>query len=620
MKQNELLSRFAAEAHGFMYTFHKRADGRGYMSYASPGIRDIFGLEPEDVMQDIASLYARVHPDDLLAGFIHADEISAQSLAPLTDEFRVNHPQKGELWVEVRATPEQGADGSVIWHGLITDIIERKRAEKQLFQYEYEFRSLAESSPDFIMRYDYQGRMRYINSILAGKIAIPAAEIIGKLPREVWTDGRFAEIDQAIARAIETETTASTVLIEPTAEGELNYVQILVVPERDVDGKVIGTIAFGRDISELKRMQEKVAQSEREFRTLAENSPDTIVRYDRECRFVYVNPLFEKAMGFRLDELRGKMPTQVPGLPEAEFFQQRIQEVIETGRMDEFEHAVPMHDGVAMWKLVSIFPELDTEGRLAYVQVLSRDISVLKEAERQLEASRARLRQLLAHQEDTHEQERKKISWDMHEELLQILVALQMYVAMLQSSSDDLPERFAKTLPAISSGANQSIRLVREMVTSLRPTVLNLGILAALEWLVDEFDEQYPDMVCKLEADKEAAQMDEKSSLLVFRIAQESLIFTAKYKTSGKVSITLECDENGYLLVVCDKSKGNNVDLSDTNFFGLYGLQERVLVMGGEMVVFSASDYGLIIEARLPTIPFVARLSNLQPQVVQEDG
>ena len=360
---------------------------------------------------------------------------------------------------------------------------------------------------------------------------------------------------------------------------------------------LVGVIS---DITERKRAEKLLSRYEQEFRTLAENSPDTIVRYDRDCRFVYANPLFEKLRGVAMGELCGKTPMQIPGLPYAELYQQRVQAAIETGAADEFELAIVNSDGTTDWRMSSIVPEFDAQGHVAYVQVVSRNINSLKEVELQLKESRARLRQLFEYQEDAHEHERKKISWDMHEELLQILSAVHMYAKMLQSSSGELPERFVQTLPSILSGMNQSILLVREMVTSLRPTVLNLGILAALEWLEDEFACQHPGQVCKLEADEEVAQMDEKSSLVVFRIVQEALAFTAKYKMSGKVNVSLACDESGYLLVVRDKSKGNNVDLSDSNFLGLYGLQERVLAMGGEMLVFSAPDHGLIVEARLP--------------------
>jgi len=115
---------------------------------------------------------------------------------------------------------------------------------------------------------------------------------------------------------------------------------------------------------------------------------------------------------------------------------------------------------------------------------------------------------------------------------------------------------------------------------------------------VDVFTRQ-PGRGCKLKVSKETEEMNDKYSLLVFRIVQEALAFIAKCKSSARMDISLECDESGYLLIISDKSKGNNIDLSDDHFFGLHGVQEHVMAMGGEMVVFSAPEHGLIVEARL---------------------
>jgi signal transduction histidine kinase len=309
-----------------------------------------------------------------------------------------------------------------------------------------------------------------------------------------------------------------------------------------------------------------------------------------------VNPEYEKSTGLLLGQLFGMRPTQIPGLPAAEFFQQRVQQVIETGRADEFEYSVSDQEGAADWRLVSIFPELDTEGRVIYIQVLSRNIAALKETQQYLEESRAQLRQLLAHQENSHEDVRKKISWDMHEELLQILSVLRMYASMLKSRVSDSSAQ--QTILALISGVDSSIVLVRKMVSTLRPTVLNQDVAVALEWLTNLFIEQHTAMDCQLTVGAETLQMEEKSVLVVFRIVQEALTFIANHIPAARVGVKLVCVSDDYLLLVSEETPGCCIDFPGADSLGLFGLQERVLAMGGTMRL--SGSPGLIIEVQLP--------------------
>lgn len=145
------------------------------------------------------------------------------------------------------------------------------------------------------------------------------------------------------------------------------------------------------DITERKRMEQALSAREREFHTLAQNLPDVVVRYDHDARFVYANQKFETMLGIRSEDVRGKTPTQVPGLPEAEFFEREVRKVAETGMAVELEHEVVTADGRAFWGLVHITPELDDAGKVKYVQVVTRDITERWRIENALRSSQEML-------------------------------------------------------------------------------------------------------------------------------------------------------------------------------------------------------------------------------------
>ncbi|MGA3317926.1 MAG: PAS domain S-box protein [Candidatus Korobacteraceae bacterium] len=129
----EELSRIIATVPGIVYSFLMRPDGSSAIPFASSALRDIFDVAPDAASQDAAPVLAAIHPDDL--GHVNATIAdSFRSLTPWHEEFRVNHPKRGLVWVKGDASPERQQDGSVLWHGFLIDNTERKHLESQLLQ------------------------------------------------------------------------------------------------------------------------------------------------------------------------------------------------------------------------------------------------------------------------------------------------------------------------------------------------------------------------------------------------------------------------------------------------------------------------------------------------------
>ncbi|NBC49645.1 MAG: EAL domain-containing protein [Gammaproteobacteria bacterium] len=125
------IEKIAAHIPGVIYQFQLWPDGRSAFPFASKGVQDIFGIDPEQVAEDATPAFERLHADD--SERVRASiEHSAKALTLWHDTYRVNLPDGKRIWVEGQASPQQQPDGSVLWHGYIRDVTELKRHEAEL--------------------------------------------------------------------------------------------------------------------------------------------------------------------------------------------------------------------------------------------------------------------------------------------------------------------------------------------------------------------------------------------------------------------------------------------------------------------------------------------------------
>ncbi len=126
-----LLKKLSERIPGVIYQFQYFPDGRSCLPYASESIRTVFEVDPEEVREDAASVFERIHNEDY-QGVIESILESFNTLQPWEYTFRVVLPKGGERWLSGRAVPEMLGDGSVLWHGFINDITAQKRIEDEI--------------------------------------------------------------------------------------------------------------------------------------------------------------------------------------------------------------------------------------------------------------------------------------------------------------------------------------------------------------------------------------------------------------------------------------------------------------------------------------------------------
>lgn len=232
-------------------------------------------------------------------------------------------------------------------------------------------------------------------------------------------------------------------------------------------------------------------------------------------------------------------------------------------------------------------------------QQVAKRTAELRESERQLEGSYAQLRELAAHRESVREDERKHIARELHDELGQVLTALRMQISLLRVRFSENNPQLATHIKNMTELVDRTIHVVRDVVATLRPAVLDMGIESSLEWLAEEFVKQ-TGIPCGLHVAVDEIAHDEHRAVAVFRIVQESLTNVARHAEASRVEISLRQQKGHYLLEVCDSGNGFDPAVRRKKSFGLVGVRERVHTLGGEITLSSAPGQGTTVEVRIP--------------------
>jgi len=162
LNRQRLLDKLSLNVPGVIYQYRLAPDGSSSFPYASDGLRDIYGIAPAAVREDASAVFATLHPDDL-AAVSASIQASADTLGVWDQEYRVVLPGRGIRWVAGRARPERLDDGSVLWHGFITDVTERREMQEALRASVAFNKATLDAAAAQICVLDSQGRILAVN-------------------------------------------------------------------------------------------------------------------------------------------------------------------------------------------------------------------------------------------------------------------------------------------------------------------------------------------------------------------------------------------------------------------------------------------------------------------------
>ncbi len=217
----------------------------------------------------------------------------------------------------------------------------------------------------------------------------------------------------------------------------------------------------------------------------------------------------------------------------------------------------------------------------------------------QTERDRENLRDLSLRMVRTQEDERRSISRELHDQVGQLLTAIQMQFSRIETSQEpserNLYVREGKSL------VYRTVTTVRDMAMGLRPSILDdLGLIAALEWQAREFKRR-SGIALSLKLDGNLSELPDGHRTCLYRIVQEALTNCGRHADAKHVEITLRGDHDSISLTVRDDGKGFDPERRTKRGLGLIGVEERVRELGGKATIHSQFGKGTLLEVEIPS-------------------
>jgi PAS domain S-box-containing protein len=355
----------------------------------------------------------------------------------------------------------------------------------------------------------------------------------------------------------------------------------------------------GRRRIQLEETQHELEASERRYRTLFENAHDAIWVQDIKGKITAANQAAVGLTGYDVETLAHMDVKDFLCEEGLEIAREIRHKLLRGETLDSpYDQCMIRGDGTEVFlKLSSSL--VSGENEPVEIQHIARDVT----EERQMHEN---LRFYLQQVTRAQEEERKRISLELHDDTIQALVVLSRQLDELASGNNGLPESNRQQLEKLRQDTNDIMQGVRRLSQDLRPATLDrLGLVSAAEWLATDVS-GYSGIATTVRVVGSERRLNEEVELVLFRVTQEALRNVWRHAEATEAEITVEFEENMVRISVTDNGKGFNLpqrmgDLAKYGRLGLAGMEERASLVGGTLKVQSQPGVGSTVSIELPT-------------------
>lgn len=494
------------------------------------------------------------------------------------------------LWLENNIYPS--ANGLSIF---IRDITKQREREHEVAEARVLADKLIDSMPGVFYFYDVNGKFIRWNKKLEEVTGYSSEEIAVMHPVQLFPEEEKDYISGRIATVFEKGANdAEANFLSKTGERTAYYFKAVLI---EYNGMPC-LLGSGVDITERKKAEERLKQSEQNYKLLFEKNP---------------LPMWILSLPqYKVMDVNSACLEQY-GYTRREFMALDVKELLSPQEIPKMQAQLNLnfrglyHAGV--WR------HKNKEGTTIYADIMTHDIYykdvparlvLAKEvteqylAEERLKKSYEEIRQLTEYLQKVREEERMRISHEIHDELGQLLTVLKIDISWINKRIPDNNTPVKKKISDTLGMVDHTVKAVRRIASELRPALLDdLGLKAAMLWHIKDFENR-SGVQTEVQLPEQELKLPDERKTALYRILQESLTNVSRHSEAEKVMIHMTRENNRVVMTITDNGKGFDPGKRSLKTLGLLGMKERAQGMGGEYHIQSAPGKGTTVKVVLP--------------------
>jgi len=471
------------------------------------------------------------------------------------------------------------------------EIADRQRIEEALVAATTEWEQTFNSIPDQVCIMDLSGTILRANKAMRDQFESIHGDIVGLSYNLCYCGSANPDQELPCAAVLAGGPPVVLETALPTLKG---WYLVACYPLFNAKGTQWGVVSAVRNMTDQKRTQAALKQAEEKYRGIFENAVEGIFQSSPDGRFISANPAMARMFGYDSAEELINDRRDIASQHYVDPRRRRIFEKLinEKGVVQSFELRAYRKDGTIIWTSENVRAVRDENGAVLYYEGIAEDVTQRKK----VEAERVDLlRRLVSAQED----EQRRISRELHDQMGQSLAALLLGLKSFKDSVKD--ETAVESIQRLQEITNRIADEMHSLIRELRPTALDdLGLHTALANYLEEWS-QRSNLAIDFHSN---GFLDERLGgqleSTIYRIVQEAVNNTIKHAKAKNISIILEKRGSRVLLIIEDDGIGFDAEgLLKTPVknrrFGLLGMQERVALVGGSLSIESTPGVGTTV-------------------------